>query len=194
MIMLYYSGVRSVDEVSIFSNAHVLHTRNRMRGSGSQLLNCQMLLDQPIRQLNNPPLSNPPPPIQNRKPIRILPRKRQLLLNQQHRQPVFFDEAANNLPNLRHNIRLNPLPRLIQNQQTGLNHQRPANGQLLLLPTGKVAASTASHFLQHRKQLISPLGDFLAATLGYRPKRTALDLMPQPDTPQQPPAHHQPHD
>ena len=88
-----------------------------------------------LEQFVNTPLSNPLPPIQNRKTIRTPSRKRQLLLNLQHCQSIFFYKTANNLPNLRHNIRLNPLPRLIQNQQPGLNHQRSCNGQLLLLST-----------------------------------------------------------
>jgi len=42
---------------------------------------------------------------------------------------------------------------LIQDQQAWLQHQRAADGELLLLSAGQVAAAPAQHFLQHRKQL-----------------------------------------
>lgn len=115
--------------------------------------------NQLIRQLRYPRLSNPPPR------SNIANRSAHFSQTATSAPPAASSahppqSAYKSPPNLRHNIRLNALPRLIQYQQPGLEHQCPADGQLLLLATGQVAASAVFHFFQHRRQLIHPLGKF----------------------------------
>ena len=49
--------------------------------------------------------------------------------------------------------RLDALGRFVQHQQARLHHQRPRDGELLLLAARQIAAAPAQHRLQHRKQV-----------------------------------------
>jgi len=55
-----------------------------------------------------------------------------------------------------HDVRLNPFRRLVENQHRRLEHERAADGELLLLPPGEIAATPLAHRLEHRKQVEDP--------------------------------------
>src|SRR5579859_1348267 len=50
-------------------------------------------------------------------------------------------------------IRLDSLARLIENKQLRPEHQRTANRELLLLPSGEIATAAIPHLLKHREQV-----------------------------------------
>ena len=52
-----------------------------------------------------------------------------------------------------HDVRLDTLGRLVENQQVRAQCKRPADGQLLLLSAGQISATTFHHLFQHREQV-----------------------------------------
>ena len=58
-----------------------------------------------------------------------------------------------------HDVGLNALGRLVEDEQLRFQRQRAADGELLLLPAREIAAAPAQHLLQHREQLEDALGD-----------------------------------
>src|SRR5215216_594362 len=60
---------------------------------------------------------------------------------------------------------LDAFGRLVQQQQFWPHHQGATDRQLLLLPTGEVAAAPAQHGVQHRKQREHVVGDMAVVAL-----------------------------
>ena len=71
-----------------------------------------------------------------------------------------------------------PFGGLVENQQRRLEHERAADGELLLLPTRKIAASPLPHCLQHRKQIEDLRRNRARAVLAERRARHASSLPP----------------
>ena len=65
-------------------------------------------------------------------------------------------QPQDDLADLVDDVRLDAFGRLVENQQRRLEHQRPPDRQLLLLPARQVAALPSQHLLEHRKQLEDP--------------------------------------
>src|SRR5690606_5837041 len=83
----------------------------------------------------------------------------QLLLDEQNREPMSPIELDQHFRDLRNDIRLDSLGRLVQEQELGVYRQGATNRELLLLATGQVSTATAQHGFQHGEQLENPLGD-----------------------------------
>src|SRR5438132_278577 len=79
--------------------------------------------------------------------------ERQLLLDQQHGEPVCLVQLQDDVADFVDNIGLNPFGRLVKNQQLRFEHEGAADRELLLLPARKVAATPVQHLLQHGKQV-----------------------------------------
>ncbi len=63
---------------------------------------------------------------------------------------------------------LDALGRLVEQQQLRPHHQRAADGELLLLAAGEVAAAPAQHALQHREQREHVVGNVALVALQRR--------------------------
>ena len=68
-------------------------------------------------------------------------------------------EHADHFTDLRNDIWLYALGRLVQQQQLGPGDQGARNGKLLLLPTGQIPAASRHEVLQDRKELKDLIGD-----------------------------------
>ena len=86
-----------------------------------------------------------------------------ILLHQENGY-AFRADFFQNLENLGDDDRRQSQRRFIQQQQIGPTHQRPADGQHLLLTTGQSAATLAAPLLQARKQREYPL------QIGFQPR------------------------
>src|SRR5579859_4415401 len=79
--------------------------------------------------------------------------KRQLLLDEQHSKPFFLIQLQDDVADFVDDIGLNPFGWLVKNQQLRFEHEGAADGELLLLPARKVAATPVQHLLQRGKQV-----------------------------------------
>ncbi|AJR06445.1 hypothetical protein H744_1c1423 [Photobacterium gaetbulicola Gung47] len=118
----------------------------------------EVLLHQGVIQRRHFPACHMASPIENAELIAHPTGKRQFLLNQQYRQAHFFVQHPDDVANLLHDVGLDTLGRLVQNQQFGIDHQSPADCQLLLLAAGQIAATAVTHLFQHRKQVENKIG------------------------------------
>jgi hypothetical protein len=101
----------------------------------------QVLIDERFGEFIHASEGGPAASIQNREMVSNLAREGQLLLDQQDGELLRLVQLEQNVPDLLHDIGLNALGWLIQNEQSGLGHQGTPNGQLLLLATGQVSAA-----------------------------------------------------
>src|SRR4051812_22826366 len=69
------------------------------------------------------------------------PREGQLLLHQQHGESLLPVQPRDHIADLAHDVRLDAFGGLIEHQQRRIGNQRTTNGQLLLLPAGKIATA-----------------------------------------------------
>ena len=63
----------------------------------------------------------------------------ELLLDEEDGEALFFVEHREHVPDLAHDVGLNALRGLVQDQELGADGERPADRELLLLPAGKIA-------------------------------------------------------
>src|SRR5688572_16668872 len=97
-------------------------------------------------------------------------RERQLLLDEQEGELLLLVELGQDVTDLMHDVGLDALRRLVQDEQLGLRHQRAPDGQLLLLATRQIAAAAVQHLLQHGKITKDALRDApLALAAGGEP-------------------------
>ena len=79
-----------------------------------------------------------------------------VLLHQQHRRALPVD-LGDDLADLADDARREAERRLVEQQQLRAGHQRPADGQHLLLAAGQQAAALGAALLEDREQLEDPL-------------------------------------
>lgn len=72
-------------------------------------------------------------------------------------------EAADHAGDVVDDIGLDAFGGFVENQQAGVEYQRAADGELLLLAAGEVAAAPLFHVVEHGKQLVNHLGHAGAA-------------------------------
>src|SRR5580698_10416463 len=118
----------------------------------------QMLPNQIVGQIGDRPARDHLAAIDDAKAPPDPAREGQLLLDQQHRDPL-VDQADDDVADLTHHVGLNALGRLVEDQQLRIERQRAAHGQLMLLPTRQIAAPALQHLLEHREQREDPLRD-----------------------------------
>ena len=82
---------------------------------------------------------------------------RQVLLDQQDGQVVLLGQLAQGRLHLRHDDRGQALGGLVHHQHPGLQQQRTANRQHLLLAPRELAAAVVASFGQARKQRVHPV-------------------------------------
>ena len=80
-----------------------------------------------------------------------------VLLHQQHRQPFRPVQHADGVEDATHDQRCQAERGLVQQQQLRLRHQRPGDGQHLLLAARKRSAALRLAFLEAGKELEGPL-------------------------------------
>src|SRR5690606_13219679 len=90
---------------------------------------------------------------------RHTPCERQLLLDEQHGEIRLFVELHDDVADLVDDVRLNPLGRLVQDQELRLEHHRSSDRQLLLLSAREISTAPAQHLLEHREELEDLLWD-----------------------------------
>ena len=93
-----------------------------------------------------------------------------VLLHQQNRDIAAPGKCLDDALDVLDDRRLYAFSGFIQNQYFGLHHQRPANGELLLLAAGQVAATARLHGCEHRKHLIDLRGNSAGAAIGFAGK------------------------
>src|SRR6266508_2569772 len=113
-----------------------------------------MFAGQIVRELVDRTARNASPLFENQEVARDAPGEAQLLLHQKQGDARCAVEREQDVADLVHEIRLNAFGGLVQNQQRRLEHQRPPNRELLLLPAREIAAAAMAHLLQHRKQIV----------------------------------------
>ena len=94
-------------------------------------------------------------------PIGHRHRKAQHLLRHHNADLPHLLDLVQVLSELLDDRRLDTLRGLIQQQHLRVGRQRPANGQLLLLPPGQVARLPVAHVVQHREQVVDIGWDLL---------------------------------
>lgn len=67
--------------------------------------------------------------------------ERQLLLDQEKGDTGFAVEPEEDIADLANDVRLNTFGRLVETEQRRLEHERAADGELLLLPSRQIAAT-----------------------------------------------------
>ncbi len=72
-------------------------------------------------------------------------RERQFLLHQKHGQTFFLIQTQNNVANFVDDVWLYALGGLIKDQHLRFEDEGAADGELLLLSAGKIAAATVHH-------------------------------------------------
>src|SRR5438045_9048113 len=72
-------------------------------------------------------------------------REAELLLDQEQRDAGLAIEREQDVANLVHEVRLNSLGRLVEDQQRWLDHQRARDRELLLLATRELAPAAVTH-------------------------------------------------
>ena len=92
----------------------------------------------------------------------------EILLDDQHRDPMFLAQACQEFANLLDDRRLNSLRRLIEQEQPRQRYQRTRQCQDLLLAAGKRTASTVQEPGQPRKERQHPLNRPLLGLAGIR--------------------------
>jgi hypothetical protein len=88
---------------------------------------------------------------------------------------LLFLEPLNDLADLGHDVRLDALGRLVQDEQLRVERERPGDRELLLLAAREVAAAALEHGLEHR-EVCEQVIEALLAQLGVRPARRAQVL------------------
>ena len=116
-------------------------------------------MDKGIVQFGSRAFGHDAPPIHDVKTIGHLPNEIDVLLDQEHGEIAFLDEGTNDLADLSDDVGLDALGRFIENENRGMGDKSPGNGELLLLPTGKIAALTAAHFPEDGKDGVDLVGD-----------------------------------
>src|SRR4029077_9409175 len=81
------------------------------------------------------------------------PRKRKLLLDQQHRQTRLLVQPEKDVADFVDDIGLNPFGRLVEDEERRLEHERASDGELLLLAAGEIAPAAMQHVAQHGEQV-----------------------------------------
>src|SRR4051794_38481144 len=89
-------------------------------------------------------------------------RERELLLDQQERESLLAVQADQDVTYLAHDVRLDTLGRLVQNQELGTERERASDRELLLLAAGQIAAAAVQHALEHGEELEHAFGELLA--------------------------------
>ena len=133
------------------------------------------------------------PPLHDVGPVGQLQGGPGVLLHQQHRHPPPVD-GPHDVKHLPHHQRRQPQRGLVQQQQAGLPHQGPPDGQHLLLPPGErprplpAALGEEGERREHRFQGAPPLAP------GLRRERPQLQVLQHGQAPEQPaPFRHQHH-
>src|SRR3954471_11478809 len=107
--------------------------------------------DQVVGQVADRARRDRVPAVENHEAAGEATRERQLLLDHQHRHTLFM-QMRDDVADLRHDVRLDALRRLVEDQQLRIQRQRAPHRQLLLLSARQIAPAPAEHGLQHRKQ------------------------------------------
>ena len=84
---------------------------------------------------------------------RDVERDGELLLDQQDGHSDLTVELENDVTNFENDIALNTYSSIDKDEQLAVEHDRPSDGQLLLLSTREVAASPFEQLLQDREQI-----------------------------------------
>ena len=87
----------------------------------------------------------------------------QFLLDHQHGEPPFLVEAADDFGDVVDDIGLDAFGGLVENQEAGVEHEGAADGELLLLAAGEVAAAPLFHVEEHGKELVYHFGHIAGA-------------------------------
>src|SRR5207302_740009 len=103
--------------------------------------------------------------VHDRKIVAELAGKVEILFDQHDRHIAEAAQIGDGAADVLDDRRLNAFGRLVEQQQFRPHHQRPADRQLLLLPTGEIAAAAAQHGVQHRKQREHVVGDMAVVAL-----------------------------
>ncbi len=108
-----------------------------------------------------------------RKSLATRRRERQLLLDEQHRDArTVLIEPQDDAADLVHDVRLDPLGRLVQDQQARLEHERAADRELLLLAAARDRRRAASASWPAPGTVRRSAAARRAATLGRTPRPT----------------------
>ena len=95
----------------------------------------QVTFDQIIGEFVDRPVRYRAPFVENTIAVRNTTRERQLLLNKQYRNAVIVIEPYDDFTDFMNDVRLYTLGRLVEDQDSWIEDQRPTDGKLLLLPT-----------------------------------------------------------
>ena len=77
--------------------------------------------------------------------------------------PACVAQVADGAADILDDRGLDAFGRLVEHEQLRPHHQRAADGELLLLAAGQIAAAPRKHLLQHREQLEHMLGHVAVA-------------------------------
>ncbi len=91
-------------------------------------------------------------PVHHHERVAKFLREIEILLDQHDRHLAKAAQVGDRAADVLDDRGLDALGRLIEQQQARPRHQRAADGKLLLLAAGEVAAAPAQHVAQHRKQ------------------------------------------
>ena len=75
----------------------------------------------------------------------------QLLLDEKNCQAFFLVQPQDDIADFMNDVGLNSFSGFVEDQQSGIENQRPADGELLLLPSGEIATAPMQHLLQYRE-------------------------------------------
>src|SRR5579883_2740098 len=120
--------------------------------TGKVALDSQMAMHQLLCQPGDRPSSHEPALVEYAEVARHSAGERQLLLHEQHCQSRGA-QPDDDIADLMHDVRLNALGRLVEDEQGRLEHQRAADRELLLLAAREVAALAVQHAPQHGEEL-----------------------------------------
>src|SRR5580704_16629498 len=102
-------------------------------------------------------------------------REIQVLLNQNNRHLPETAQISNRTANILDDRWLNPLGRLIEQQQLRPHDQRSTDRKLLLLTAGQVAATPTQHVAEHRKKRKYLIRDF--TLVAFQRRKSGLEVL-----------------
>ena len=113
-----------------------------------------MATDQFFAQVSGRPFGDDRATVQNVKVFAELPDEIEVLFDQHYGHAALNDELAQNDADLLNDVGLNAFGRLVEQQHFGIAAQGAGDGQLLLLTTGKIAAHSFGHLLEHGEKIV----------------------------------------
>ncbi|VTR67992.1 hypothetical protein DESC_660120 [Desulfosarcina cetonica] len=120
-------------------------------------LHRQVVLDHLFVQMVDGLAGHHPPTVEDGETVGHGAGEGELLLHQQNGHAHLGAQSPDDRADLLDDVGLNAFRGLVEDQERRLQDQGPADGQLLLLAAGKIAAQPAAHLIQHRKEIENPI-------------------------------------